>query len=53
MGHKGRQMTDLYQQREITRAELDEDCKKLQTFIDNERATTPPKLLSHYAPATS
>ena len=53
MGHKGRQMTDLYQTREITRAELDEDCKKLQTFIDNERATTPPKLLSHYAPATS
>ena len=53
MGHKGRQMTDLYQAREITRAELDEDCKKLQTFIDNERATTPPKLLSHYAPATS
>ena len=53
MGHKGRQMTHLYQQREITRAELDEDCKKLQTFIDNERATTPLKILSHYAPATS
>lgn len=53
MGHKGRQQTDLYQTRAITRAELDEDCKKLQTFIDNERAATQPKLLSHYALATS
>ena len=52
MGHKGRQMTDLYQQREITRAELDEDCKKLEAFIANERATTPPKILSRYAPRT-
>ena len=53
LGHKGRQMTDLYQERAITRMELDEDCKKFETFIANERAAVQPKLLSHYAPAIS
>ncbi|MCX5756602.1 MAG: hypothetical protein NTX19_10910 [Gemmatimonadetes bacterium] len=53
MGHAGKSITDLYQKRAITRAELDEDCKNLQTFIANERAiSTQSKIASHYAPRT-
>lgn len=52
LGHKGRQMTDLYQARAITRAELDEDCIKLQTFIKQELSKEHVKPKSHFAPNT-
>ena len=52
MGHKGREMTDLYQTRAITRDELDVDAQKMNAFIDADLKRVEVKKKSHFVPTT-
>lgn len=52
MGHKGREQTDTYQHRDLTRAEIDLDHKKLETWIQAQSLITRIPKKPHDAPST-